>query len=731
MSERRRPSTDALVLAALAVAAVAAPFVLPHRPPVGVYGLGVVAGAGLALQAAGLILVYRSNKFVNFAQVAFGTVAATTFTTMVHAQPLVRGVQTVCPPCLTHVGPAVRDVDYAVSFLVSIGLAGGLAWLASRVLFRRFAQSPRLVLTVASIFLMQLLGALDSEVPRLLASRSQREAGLAVRAPAPLPFDVRARLGGVVLHAGDMLLVAGAVLGLAGITVWLARSGRGTAIRAASERPERASTLGLDVARLDGGVWLLAGLLSGLAAVLTATTVGSASGPGGVTPVAVVVRILAIAVIARMTSLTVAGCAAAVLGVVDQAAALSFNTTDVLNAVLLLVIVVVLLAQREVRTRADDDASSVWRATRELRPVPAVLAALPTVRAWRWRGWAAVAVMMAGLPWVLSAAQAGVASAVVLEAVAGLSLLVLTGWAGQVSLGQFAFAAVGAWAAAVSRLPFPLSVVFGGLVGAAVAVAVGVPALRLRGLHLAITTLAFALAVSAFLLNPRYLGRALPASLHRPGLLGLDLSGARAFYYFAVAVLALAVASVISMRRSRTARALIAARDNPAAAQSFGIDLTRARLGAFAVSGFLAAVAGALLAYQEGGVRALAFTPERSIGLFTFAVIGGLGSVSGPLLGFALAGLLSLLSASQLIVGLSTGMGGLVLLLLLPGGLAQLVTTLRDGWLRRVARRHRLDVPGLLGRARDTDARAPIVPPRADAVPGPRYDLDDQWALHG
>jgi branched-chain amino acid transport system permease protein len=714
----------------LAVALVV-PRLLPERPPLGVYGLGLVAGAGLALQAAGLILVHRSNRFVNFAQVAFGAVGATVFTLMVHARPAIRAVQSVCPPCLEQVTPTVRNVNYALAFVVAVALAGGLAWASSRFLFRRFSRSPRLVVTVASIFLLQLLAAVDNAVPRFLSSPSQRDAGLAVRAPAPLPFDFQWRIGRVVLHAGDVLLIVAATAAVVGITLWLRRSGLGTAIRAASERPERAATLGVDVGRLDGRVWLLAGLLSGVAGVLTATTVGSGAGPGGVTPVALVVRILAVAVIARMTSLPVAGLAALVLGIVDQAGFFAYNTSEVVDGALLVVVAVVLLAQRERGARADDDTAGTWRATREVRPVPAVLAALPVVRTWRRRVLGGLAVVMLGLPWVLSSGQTSVAAVVLLEAIAGLSLLVLTGWAGQVSLGQFAFAAVGAWVAAACRLPFPLAVLVGAAAGSVVAVAVGVPALRLRGLHLAITTLAFALATSAFLLNPRYGGQALPRRLSRPSLIGLDLADQRSFYYLALVVLGLAVASVVSMRRSRTARALIAGRDNPAAAQSFGIDLVVARLGAFAVSGFLAALAGALIAYQEGGVQVLAFTPERSIRVFAYAVIGGLGSVLGPLLGFALDGVLVLASASPLLVGLSTGAGGLVLLLLLPGGLSELFASVRDAWLRRVARRHRIDVPGLLGRAAADagDERAPILPGPAGSAPARRYDLDDQWAV--
>lgn len=715
-------------IAALLAIALAAPLLLPRRPTLGVVALGVVAAAGLALQTAGLVLVHRSNRFVNFAQVAFGAVAATVFTTMVHARPAVRAVQSVCPPCLEQVTPAVRHANYALSFVAAVGVAAGLSWLASRAVFRRFADSPRLVLTVASIFLLQLLAAAAEAVPKLLTNTAQKEAGLAVGGPAPLPFDATVKVGKTVLHSGDLLLIAAAIAATAGITVWLRLSGLGTAIRAASERPQRAETLGVDVGRLDGQVWFLAGLLSGIAGVLTATTVGSGAGGGGVTPVALLVRILAIAVVARMTSLWVVGLGALVVGVLDQAAFFAFNTSEVVDGALLVVVGGVLLLQREQRTRADD-AGATWRATREVRPIPEVLAALPMVKSWRRRATALLAVVLLGLPWVLSSGQTSIAAIVLLEAIAGLSLLVLTGWAGQVSLGQFAFAAVGAWAAAASRLPFPIAVLVGAAAGALAAVAVGIPALRLKGLHLAIMTMAFALATSAFLLSPRYGGQALPDRLDRPTLLGIDLVDQRSFYYLSLAALIAATASVLSMRRSRTARALIAARDNPAAAQSFGIDLVAARLGAFAVSGFLAALAGALIAYHETGVRVLAFPPERSIRLFAFAVIGGLGSVAGPLLGFAYDGVLALSSASSMVVGLSTGAGGLALLLLLPSGLSGLAANVRDAWLRRVARRHRIDVPVLLGRTDQTGERAPIVARKTDAIPPRRYELDDQWAV--
>src|SRR4029077_21014088 len=128
-----------------------------------------------------------------------------------------------------------------------------------------------------------------------------------------------------------------------------------------------------------------------------------------------------------------------------------------------------------------------------------------------------------------------------LYGILALSLLILTGWAGQISLGQFGFAAVGAWTVAVTRWPLPLALLAAAVLGAVAAVAVGLPALRLRGLHLAISTLAFAVGVSAILLNQRYLGRHLPQAVRRPVFLGLDLNDVRVFYYFVLAFLIMAV----------------------------------------------------------------------------------------------------------------------------------------------------------------------------------------------
>jgi len=289
---------------------------------------------------------------------------------------------------------------------------------------------------------------------------------------------------------------------------------------------------------------------------------------------------------------------------------------------------------------------------------------------------------------------------------------------------------VGAFVAAVSGFPFLLALFAGALAGSVVAVLVGLPALRLSGLTLAVSTLAFASSVLAVLLNPDQLGRYLPDDLGRPRLLGFDLADQRTYYFVTLIVLALCVGGVAGLRRSRTARVLIAARDNEAAAQSFGIGLLRARLSAFAVSGFLAALAGGLFAFQQGGVNANSFSVEASLLLFTFTVIGGLGSLAGPLVGFGALALISLSTTSPGITALINGVGGISLLLLAPGGLAQVGFDVRDGLLRRIARRSNIDVAAYADDA--STGRAPIAPqtgPGGSTVFVPtRYALDDQWA---
>jgi branched-chain amino acid transport system permease protein len=201
--------------------------------------------------------------------------------------------------------------------------------------------------------------------------------------------------------------------------------------------------------------------------------------------------------------------------------------------------------------------------------------------------------------------------------------------------------------------------------------------------------------VSSYLLSTRYLGRHLPANLGRPAGFGLRLEDERTFYYVVAVIVALGYLAVIGIRRSPLGRALLAARDNEIAAQSFGIGPTRARLVAFGISGALAGLAGGLIAYQEHAVIPDTFGPDRSVLLFLYAAIGGLGSVSAALIAFVYFAIVTVFGLSASVTQVVTGIGGVLLLILTRGGLSEVVFAGRDSLLRLVARRHRILVPSL------------------------------------
>jgi ABC-type branched-subunit amino acid transport system ATPase component/ABC-type branched-subunit amino acid transport system permease subunit len=276
-----------------------------------------------------------------------------------------------------------------------------------------------------------------------------------------------------------------------------------------------------------------------------------------------------------------------------------------------------------------------------------------------------------------------------------------------------AFVAIGAAAGASITARWGWDLALGllgaGVVGAAVAALIGLPVLRRRGLTIAVVTLAFALATTAWLLNPRVFGpgRSLdwlpPPRIERPDLFGfIDVRSESRYYYLCLVALALTVFAVRSIRRSRTGRVLVAIRENEQAASAYGVNPRLTTLGAFAMSGFLAAFAGALFVHHQNGLQLDSYTAGESLVVFTMVVIGGLGSIPGALLGaLFVRGVTWWLPVDWQI--LATGAGMLVVLLVFRGGLGAAFADLRDAGLRRVAKRRDLVVPSLLADAR-TDA---------------------------
>jgi branched-chain amino acid transport system permease protein len=208
------------------------------------------------------------------------------------------------------------------------------------------------------------------------------------------------------------------------------------------------------------------------------------------------------------------------------------------------------------------------------------------------------------------------------------------------------------------------------------------------------------------------------SAIQRPVIFGLfDVSRERSYYFVCLAALVLALGVGRNLRKARIGRVLIGVRDNEVQARTLGVRITRAKLSAFAVSGFLAAVAGGLYAYHQQSLRADRFPPELSVLMFSMVVIGGMGSMSGAILGaIYIRGIQYFLPAQfQLLV---TGVGLLVLLLFFPGGLGQILYNVRDGYLRWVAGRRSLLVPSLVADKRAEEALPPTSP-----APRPRHEI--------
>jgi branched-chain amino acid transport system permease protein len=256
------------------------------------------------------------------------------------------------------------------------------------------------------------------------------------------------------------------------------------------------------------------------------------------------------------------------------------------------------------------------------------------------------------------------------------------------------------------RLDPIITIFAAAILGTVVAFLIGLPALRIRGLFLAVTTLAFALTTSSFLLDRQYfpyLPDPFASSIGRLKLLGIvDISTESHFYYFSLAVLGFVLLAARGLQRSRIARVLIATRENERAAQAFGLNVTRARLTAFALSGFFASLAGGLFVLHQQALGEDAYQPTESIRALSMVVVGGLGSFPGALLGTLFVKSTDwfnnlLPQAVRFLFQYSgSGVGLLFVLLWLRGGLGSVLYRIRDQLLRLVAKRRGLIVPSLI-----------------------------------
>ena len=646
---------------------------LHHHAPIGFILVGVVYGSVNALGAMGLILVYRANRFINFAHGAMGSLIG------VLAIGLVK----------------VHGLNYWIALPLAVIAGGMLGALIEVSTIRKFANHPRLILLVASVGLAQGLGGLE-----LIGSKHEGFSSF-TGAFAP-PFNVSLHIDVYTFHSAEILAVAAVPLVLAFLAWFLLRTNAGIAVRAAAENTDRAQLLGVPVRRLWTIVWTIAGALAVLTYMLSAPFEGVKPGIASNGPT-VLVPMLAVAIVARMESLPVAFAAGIGLGIME--ALVRWNTTGdpaLIWPIYGAVIIAALLLQSGKLSRAQESGTSSWSAIKVLKPIPDELRRLPEV-AWARRGiFAALVAAFIVVPWTWGSTNQLLAAFAIVWAIIGVSLVVLTGWAGQISLGQFGLAGVAGLVAgnmvAGWNADFFLVILAAGAVGAVVALLVGLPALRIKGLFLAVTTLAVAVALDQYFLNQSTFPQFIPLNgVPRPLLLQrFNLNDNYEMYLVCLAFLGLAILATMGMRKARAGRVLIGTNDNERAAASVSVPTTSVKLAGFAAAGIIAGVAGALDVYLLGALNPGSFPPIDSITVFGYAVIGGMGSVTGVLLGILIFKYLESITAFGTYHLAISGAALLWVLLFFPGGFGQVVYDVRDRILRVVADRRHLIVPSLL-----------------------------------
>jgi len=656
-----------------------------------VYLIGLVSGLVIGLIALALVIVYRANRIVNFAAADMGAAPAALVFMLYAAWGwnwwLVSAMGVVC------------------SVLVGV--------LVEFLFLRRFFKAPRLIMTVATIGVAQLFIFLGFLIPTWFSEAEVNR--------FPAIVSAQFTVGNAVFGGSDINVFIVVPIVLVGLMLFFRYSATGVAVRATAESADRAALLGIPVRRLQSVVWGIAGLLAFLAIYLRygyqAQNLGSALDP------TLLLTALGAAVIGRMERMPTVVLAAVGLNIVDSAAFTHFASQSYGIAIRAGIIAIALVVQHtDMSSRLANAATSTWQATQEIRRIPAELRADPTVRNTLRGLWLVGLVAVVAIPQFASNDVLNQTTLIAIYAIIGLSLVVLTGWAGQVSLGQMAFVglsgAVAGTLAEKYHWDVGLILLAAGATGAVLTILVGLPTLRARGLAFAIMTLAFAVMTSNYLLNRGYspIKGWLPGgSVRRTNLFGvISLDSELRFFYFTVVILGVSMAMMYSLRRSRIGRVLIGVRDNEKAAQAYAVGARASLIMSFGISGFLAGIAGALFVLQQGALDAPNFSAPESLRVFSLVVVGGLGSIGGVILGA------SFVKGTQYFMPapwdfLASGMGLLVVLLVLPGGLGAAVGQARDAALRWHAKRKGMRIPSFLADTR-VESEIPAGAELAEAI---------------
>ncbi|WP_369211277.1 ABC transporter permease subunit [Streptomyces flavofungini] len=577
--------------------------------------LGLGAGAVAAALGMGLVMTYKGTGVINFAHAPVALWGAFACDELRRSGDLVVPLVLI-PDRIPLGGP----LPLWAAFVTALVLAAALGAAMHLLVFRPLRKAPLVAKIMASLGLLTLFQTL------LI-----RSFGSGSRTAPPLFTTRQIQLGGLSVPE-DRLWTAGLVLALAAcVALVYRRTAFGLATRALRE-----DEVSLTLSRWSP-TWLAAANVMAAVTLTTAVMIASAS-VSPLNPLSVNLLIapgLTVMLCGRLVHVVPAALTGLALGMVQGL--LSFVTTKTwwptwlstggaTDAVPLIVIICVLVMRgRTLPTRAGVVLDALPRV-----PPPMRLRTLAVVGA-------AVAVISVFLGPTL---RLGVTTSLVFTVLC-CSLVVLVGLIGQISLGQLAVAAIAAFALAkyLDSWPFPTGLVLAGLVAAAVAVVVTLPALRVRGAQLAVITFTGAVAVQSLVLDG-----ARSSTIEPPRIGPLDLGpqagshvGRLPFVLAVLAVVLLVCAAVSRIIGGRMGRTFLAVRSNERAAASVGIDIVRTKTLALAVSGFIAGIGGGLLAYNSRGVAASTFDVFLGVTLLVYAYIGGITGVGGALYAGAIA----------------------------------------------------------------------------------------------
>lgn len=627
--------------------------------------IGIAVGLIYALLALGMVLIYKGTRILNFAQPFFGLLAAFLCWWMT-AQAKFLPFQVDTRP---------RFLVAAVIALIIVGLNG---WSIERNLIRRMHHAPRLVLLVLTI----ALGFGTIGVLQLLFYRDELTATTFRRLPSL--WNVRVNVGNAII-TGDHLMVMIVTLAVAGVgALFFTRSKFGVAIRAAAENADAARLLGISAHRVSSFVWVAGSVLAGIAGILIVPVVGLLD--IGTIGTGFLVSGLTAALVGGLTSISGAVVGGLVVGVAEWMMKWQFPDRPGPAEILLFLLVITILIFKPGglfgRPEATEDQVAFVPTLREL---PSRLRNTPAARVLRFLAIVPpIAVVLFSLK--NGSFVNGVLIQATVFAILGVSLTVLMGYSGQISIGHFGLAGVGAFALAhfYSRfeLPYLLAIPLTVVTGMLVSLIIGLPALRIRGPYLAVTTLAFNIAVEIFIFRTEIIGgtsagiSVIPPKL---GPLNLDDAGNRPTFFFGLILLAICLLVARNLARMRTGRGFFALRENEKAAATFGVALTRYKLLAFTISGGIAALAGALYATYLETAESSAWTTNQSLLLVALVMIGGIGSLWGSVLSASLLiGLPRLLQFDNpWIIPIGTGILLIIVIVRVRGGLAGLLQAMR------------------------------------------------------